>query len=40
MQLRSASLTPENGFSVSCRLFSITAMESPTTRMVPVGWPS
>ena len=40
MQFRSTSLIPANGLSVSCRLFSITDVESPITRIVPVGWPS
>ena len=37
---RSASLIPWNGLRVSCRLFSMTAVESPMTMIVPTAWPS
>ena len=38
--LRSASEIPPNGLMVSCLLCSITAVESPSTKMVPMGCPS
>ena len=38
--LRSASEMPWKGFKVSCLLCSITAVESPRTKMVPMGCPS
>src|SRR6266481_410785 len=38
--LRSASEIPWKGLMVSCLLCSITAVESPSTKMVPIGCPS